>query len=59
MSTASCERFPVIFSILIEGPGWNNSEFYGKWLLAAAYAQRLWTEAIEFGIGNLGRKSND
>ncbi len=47
MSTASCERFPVIFSILIEGPGWNDSEFYGKWLLAAAYAQRLWTEAIE------------
>jgi hypothetical protein len=33
--------------ILIESPGWNDAEFYGKWLLAAAQAQRLWTEAVE------------
>ena len=26
--------------ILIESPGWNDAEFYGNWLLAAARAQR-------------------
>jgi hypothetical protein len=40
-------QYPVAEFILIEGPGWNDAEFYGKWLLAAAEAQRLWTEAAE------------
>jgi hypothetical protein len=33
--------------ILVEGPGWADAEFYGKWLLAAAKAEALWTEALE------------
>jgi len=33
-------------SILIEGPGFSDAEFYGKWLLAAAEAQRLCNEAL-------------
>jgi hypothetical protein len=33
--------------ILIESPGWNDAAFYGNWLLAAAQAQRIWTEAVE------------
>jgi hypothetical protein len=33
--------------ILIESPGWGDAAFYGKWLLAAARAQLIWTEAVE------------
>jgi hypothetical protein len=33
--------------ILIEEPRWADAEFYGKWLLAAAKAEALWTEALE------------
>jgi hypothetical protein len=33
--------------ILIESPGWDDAAFYGKWLLAAAQAQLIWTEAVE------------
>jgi hypothetical protein len=31
---------------LIEGPRWADTKFYGNWLLAAAKANDLWTEAI-------------
>jgi hypothetical protein len=31
---------------LVEIPGWLDASFYGRWLLAAAEAQRLWTEAV-------------
>jgi hypothetical protein len=31
---------------LIEGPKWADTRFYGKWLLAAAKANALWSEAI-------------
>jgi hypothetical protein len=33
--------------ILIESPGWDDAAFYRNWLLAAAQAQRIWTEAVE------------
>jgi hypothetical protein len=33
--------------VLIESPGWRDASFYGKWLLAAAEAQRLWREAVQ------------
>jgi hypothetical protein len=33
--------------ILVEGPGWDNTEFYGKWILAAAKAETLWNKAIK------------
>src|SRR3974390_2502675 len=32
---------------LIEGPRWADTEFYGNWLLAAAKANELWTEALK------------
>jgi hypothetical protein len=31
--------------VLIEGPCWGDAEFLGKWLLAAAEAERFWREA--------------
>ena len=31
---------------LIEGPRWADTKFYGNWLLAAAKANELWTEAL-------------
>jgi hypothetical protein len=31
--------------ILVEGPRWGDAEFYGRWLLAAVEARRLFTEA--------------
>jgi hypothetical protein len=31
---------------LVEGPKWADTMFYGKWLLAAAKANALWSEAI-------------
>jgi hypothetical protein len=34
--------------VLIESPGWLDASFYGKWLLAAAEAQRLWREAVQY-----------
>ena len=33
--------------VLIESPGWLDASFYGKWLLAAAAAQNLWSEAVQ------------
>jgi hypothetical protein len=33
--------------ILVEGPGWGNVEFFGKWLSAAAKADALWNKAIK------------
>jgi hypothetical protein len=33
--------------ILIEGPRWGDAEFHGKWLLAAARADRLCKTAIK------------
>ena len=33
--------------VLIESPGWRDASFYGKWLLTAAEAQRLWREAVQ------------
>jgi hypothetical protein len=33
--------------ILVEGPGWGNVEFFGKWLSAAAKADALWNEAVK------------
>src|SRR5450759_1549971 len=33
--------------ILVEGTGWDNTEFYGKWILAAAKAKTLWNKAIK------------
>jgi hypothetical protein len=32
--------------ILVEGPRWADTEFYGNWLLAAAKADTLWKKAI-------------
>jgi hypothetical protein len=32
---------------LIEGPVWADTKFYGNWLLAAAKANELWTEALK------------
>jgi hypothetical protein len=32
--------------ILVEGPQWADTEFYGNWLLAAAKADALWKKAI-------------
>ena len=32
---------------LIEGPRWADTKFYANWLLAAAKANALWTEALE------------
>ena len=40
MSQDSC-------AVLIESPGWLDAPFYGKWLLAAAAAQNLWSEAVQ------------
>lgn len=33
--------------ILVEGPMWGDTKFYGKWLLAAAKADALWKKAIK------------
>jgi hypothetical protein len=33
--------------ILVEGPEWGDAEFFGKWLLAADKANRLWNEAAK------------
>jgi hypothetical protein len=33
--------------ILIEGPGWGDADFYSRWSLAAAEAQRLFAEATK------------
>jgi hypothetical protein len=33
--------------ILVEGPGWGNVAFFGKWLSAAAKADALWNKAIK------------
>jgi hypothetical protein len=33
--------------VLIESPGWLDASFYGRWLLGAAEAQRLWREAVQ------------
>ena len=33
--------------ILVEGPRWGDTAFYGKWLLAAAKANALWKKAIK------------
>jgi hypothetical protein len=38
---------PTEFWALIEGPRWADTEFYGNWLLAAAKANELWTEALK------------
>jgi hypothetical protein len=38
--------------ILIEGPRRGDVEFYGRWLLAAAEAQRLFTEASKDQVFN-------
>jgi hypothetical protein len=42
MNQHSCADY-----VLIESPGWLDASFYGKWLLAAAEAQRLWREAVQ------------
>jgi hypothetical protein len=31
---------------LVEGPKWADTKFYASWLLAAAKANELWTEAL-------------
>jgi len=31
--------------VLVEGPAWGDAEFYGRWLLAAAKAQKLVQQA--------------
>jgi hypothetical protein len=31
---------------LVEGPTWADTKFYAKWLLSAAQANELWTEAL-------------
>ena len=33
--------------ILIEGPKWADAEFYGRWLVAAARANRFWLKALK------------
>ena len=42
MNQHSCADY-----VLIESSGWLDASFYGRWLLAAAEAQRLWTEAVQ------------
>ena len=37
---------PTEYWALIEGPRWADTKFYGNWLLAAAKANELWTEAL-------------
>jgi hypothetical protein len=32
--------------ILVEGPRWGDAEFFGRWLLAAVDASKLWHEAV-------------
>ena len=32
--------------VLVEGPRWADTEFYAKWLLAAAKANALWKKVI-------------
>jgi len=38
---------PAEYWALIEGPTWADTGFYGNWLLAAAKANELWTEALK------------
>jgi hypothetical protein len=38
---------PAECCALIEGPTWADTGFYGNWLLAAAKANELWTEALK------------
>lgn len=33
--------------VLVEGPKWCDAKFYGEWLLAAAFAQSLWKQALK------------
>ncbi len=33
--------------VLIEGPRWGDAEFFGRWLLAADKANKLWNEAAK------------
>jgi hypothetical protein len=37
---------PTEYWALIEGPRWADTKFYANWLLAAAKANELWTEAL-------------
>ena len=38
---------PTEYRALIEGPEWGDTKFYGNWLMAAAKANELWTEALK------------
>jgi hypothetical protein len=42
--TELCSRTEYL--ALVEGPRWADTEFYANWLLAAAKANELWTEAL-------------
>jgi len=33
--------------VLVEGPSWGDTEFYGRWLLAAAQAEAFWKNAYK------------
>ena len=33
--------------VLVEGPGFGDTEFFGRWLLAAAKANAFWLNALE------------
>jgi hypothetical protein len=33
--------------VLVQGPRWGDAEFLGRWLLAAAEAERFWREAYD------------
>jgi hypothetical protein len=39
------ETFKCRSCILVEGPAWNDAEFYGHWLLSAAKANELLQDA--------------
>jgi hypothetical protein len=38
---------PTEYWALVEGPRWADTKFYADWLLAAAKANELWTEALK------------
>jgi hypothetical protein len=40
------EEIDILYSV-IEGPRWDDCEFYSAWMLAAAQAQTIWRRALE------------
>src|SRR5262245_29881430 len=38
------------FVVLVEGPAWGDAEFYGRWLLSAAKANKLLGQARKYDL---------